>query len=433
MKLLALLPFLAPLVSAVAIDADKPITYDGYKVFRIDTHGQGVFIEKQLQSLKAVQYNYDTKKHIEVAIAPEYLSKFERMKLDSTVLDEDLGASIRAEGGFHPHDGEMRIMDSWKNFKPGKFPDDTWFTAYHKFEDHLQWLVDVHAGFPDNSELFTVGTSAEGRPLNGIHLWGKGGKDSKQAVYWHGTVHAREWISTMVVEYITYNLVNGYKKNDPAVSGFLDNYDYYIIPVVNPDGFAYSQSKDRLWRKNRLKHSSNSCVGTDMNRNWPWKWDVTGGSSTSPCSETFRGEKAGNTPEITALVNFSKALAAKNNIKLYIDWHSFSQLILLPYGYNCDLHVPNYDQQIKLANGVASAIKSVKGTTFTPGETCPDLYKAVGGSTDFMQDVAKAEISWCIELHPNGGGANGFIYPIGQVKAAAEELWTGMKWLLKEM
>ncbi|KAK6346611.1 hypothetical protein TWF696_006731 [Orbilia brochopaga] len=435
MKLFAFLPFLAPLVSAAAISsAEKPITYDGYKVFRIDTHGRarGAVIEKMLQGLKAVQYNYDTDTNIEIAVAPEDLGKFERMRLDFEVLDEDLGASIRAEGGFHPG-GEQRFASSLNQLRPGAFPDESWFRAYHSFNDHQQWLVDIQAGFPENSELIEVGKSFEGRIITALHLWGKDGKDAHKAVYWHGTVHAREWISTMVVEYNTYQIITNYLKNDTTITKVLDSYDFYILPVVNPDGFAHTQTGDRLWRKNRLKHPSSSCIGTDMNRNWPYKWETTGGSSTSPCSETFRGLSAGNTDEITALVKFSEKLAAKNGIKSYIDWHSFSQLILLPYGYSCNEHVPNYERQMELARGVASAIKQVRKTTFTPGETCPDLYKAVGGSTDWMQDVGKAEISWCIELHPSGGGANGFILPASQIEPAAKDLWAGMLYLLPTM
>ena len=77
-------------------------------------------------------------------------------------------------------------------------PSESWFTAYHSYADHLQFLRDLQAAHPKNSELITTGTSVEGRNLTGIHIWGSGGKGSKPAVLFHGTVHAREWISTMV-------------------------------------------------------------------------------------------------------------------------------------------------------------------------------------------------------------------------------------------
>lgn len=77
-------------------------------------------------------------------------------------------------------------------------PSESWFTAYHTYADHTQFLSDLQSGFPSQSEIINIGTSVQGRALRGIHIWGSGGKGSKPAVLFHGTVHAREWISTMV-------------------------------------------------------------------------------------------------------------------------------------------------------------------------------------------------------------------------------------------
>jgi len=73
----------------------------------------------------------------------------------------------------------------------------SWFNNYHSYNDHVQFFKDLQAGFPSNSEMVSAGSSYQGRDLYGIHLWGKGGV-GKPAIYFHGTVHAREWISTMV-------------------------------------------------------------------------------------------------------------------------------------------------------------------------------------------------------------------------------------------
>lgn len=155
-------------------------------------------------------------------------------------------------------------------------PDASWFNNYHPYDDHVQFVNDIQSSFSSNSEIITAGKSVEGRVITGIHLWGKGGKGSKPAIVWHGTVHAREWIATMTVEYLMYQIVSGYGTDDVATA-MLDAYDFYLLPVVNPDGFVYSQTNDRMWRKNRSKApSGSSCLGTDINRNWPYKWDVPG-------------------------------------------------------------------------------------------------------------------------------------------------------------
>jgi hypothetical protein len=77
-------------------------------------------------------------------------------------------------------------------------PNSTWFDAYHPIADHMQFLKDLAASYPGNAETFVAGKSHEGRDIAGIHIWGSGGKGSKPGVVWHGTVHAREWITTMV-------------------------------------------------------------------------------------------------------------------------------------------------------------------------------------------------------------------------------------------
>jgi murein tripeptide amidase MpaA len=162
----------------------------------------------------------------------------------------------------------------------------------------LTFLSELQASFPANSEIYTIGASVAGRTLTGIHIWGSGGKGSKPAVVFHGNVHAREWITSKTTEYIAYTLLTQYGSN-AAVTAVVDKFDFYITPVVNPDGFVYSQTTDRLWRKNRQTVSGNSCVGRDINRNWPYQWSVTGGASTNPCSETYKGKCLNAFPEIT--------------------------------------------------------------------------------------------------------------------------------------
>jgi murein tripeptide amidase MpaA len=149
-----------------------------------------------------------------------------------------------------------------------------------------------------------------------------------------------------VVEYFAYTLLTGYASNT-AIKSFVDKYDFYIFPVVNPDGefgsfrhpkstlyltkyvgFIYSQTSDRMWRKNRQSTSGSSCLGHDINRNWPFKWDVTGGASTNPCAEDFKGTSAGDAPETKVLYSYTQGLKNAQGLKLFIDYHSYSQLFM---------------------------------------------------------------------------------------------------------
>lgn len=115
------------------------------------------------------------------------------------------------------------------------------------------------------------------------------------------------------------------------------------------------------------------------------------GSSTDPCDETYRGSSAGDTPENKALVSQMQSVAKTQKIALYIDFHSYSQDILTPYGYTCNVLPANSASQVSLGQKAAAAIRSVHGTQYTVGPTCQTLYATAGGSNDYAQDVASAQ------------------------------------------
>lgn len=155
-------------------------------------------------------------------------------------------------------------------------------------------------------------------------------------------------------------------------------------------------------------------------------WDIGGVSSKDPCSETYRGEEAGDTPENEVLVNHTKSIADDLGLKFYVDWHSFSQLILLPYGYSCSREMKDLDVQMELARGVADAIKEVNGLSFVYGPVCEMIYPASGGSSDWAYDVAGADIAWGFELRPGPGSSGGFVVPPENIILSGKENLAGM-------
>jgi len=203
----------------------------------------------------------------------------------------------------------------------------TWFNSYHAYSDHLQFLRDLQSQYSSQSAIVTAGSSLNGNPITGIHFWGSSGKGTKPAVVLHGTVHAREWVSTMTVEFMAYNLLTNYASS-AEIKAFVDKYDFYVFPVVNPDGFLYTQTNDRMWRKNRQTTAGSSCIGHDINRNWPFQWSLSGGASTNPCADDFKGTAQSDAPETTALVNWLKTTKANQGVKMFIDYHAYSQLFM---------------------------------------------------------------------------------------------------------
>ncbi|KAH8157098.1 hypothetical protein CIB48_g11144 [Xylaria polymorpha] len=406
MKLRALLLAIAALgTTASPVSAPGKVSYDGYKVYRVPIPSSGIppaGIELQRRRTG------DNSWAVDLAVAPAEIATLET-STQFEILSHDLGADLAAESA-----GSKTFK-----YKAGALPGLEWFNAYHPYADH------------------------------GIHLWGKGGKDSKSAIFFNGNVHAREWITSVVsalsayrlgrfsirrvwlwvsggewggdceseltlgilfmpqvVEYILYQLVTGYNKNDTLVQKVLDNYDFYVLPVVNPDGFVYTQTTNRLWRKNRQVRANTTAVGTDINRNWSVGWGGDG-SSPNPSSETFSG------------------LRDRRGIKLYVDWHSYAQVILLSYGYTCTAFPANIDEQEALAAGIAAAIARPYGTTFDHGPGCLVLYQSSGNGRDYLTDVGKAQFGWGIELRDT---QYGFVLPPEQILPSGIEVWEGLKY-----
>ncbi|CBX93159.1 similar to carboxypeptidase A1 precursor [Plenodomus lingam JN3] len=390
--------------------ADKKVDYTGYKVLRVTAQNN---VKAQVESLAAHVLNPGKAAELDVVVSPDNVAALTALVAESKVLNEDVGAALQEEG-------EMGVY---------AVPSESWFTAYHPYADHIQFLRDLQAGYTGNSEIVTLGTSVQGRALTGIHIWGSGGKGSRPAVIIHGTVHAREWITSMTTEYFAWQLLTKYA-SDANIRSYVDKFDFYITPIGNPDGFVYSQTTDRLWRKTRQTVSGNTCVGRDINRNWPYQWDVPGGASTNPCSETYKGQAAGDSPENRGLRTQVDALRSSRGIRLYLDIHSYGQYILWPYGYNCNLVPENSAQHRTLATRAQSAIQAVSGTPYTVGPSCSTLYATTGSSTDYTDVVGNATYSYTYELRDTG--RFGFVIPANQIQPTVRETWAGLASMIRD-
>lgn len=182
MRLFQAVLLVLPSVLAIVIPrADEPVSYDGFKVFRIATGDDLTTVEEKLTSFAAEPWNRDISQHLDIVLAPEQLADFEALGLNVTVMHEDLGADIAAESVVDESSGLI-------SRQAGSVPSVSWFNTYHSYNDHLQWLRSMQAAFPSRSAIITAGSSGQGRPLTGIHLWGSGGRGSRPAILFHGTV-----------------------------------------------------------------------------------------------------------------------------------------------------------------------------------------------------------------------------------------------------
>ncbi|KFA72564.1 hypothetical protein S40288_06867 [Stachybotrys chartarum IBT 40288] len=418
----------AAFATLFAAASASAVSYDGYKVYRVPVGESADDINALVSRLGLDTWENSglPGSFADVVVAPDQIEIWEQESagLGAEVMHEDLGASIAEESavdsfGIASVDGDVSTM-----------ADITWFNNYHPYAEHLTFLQELQTQFPARARVITSGTTGQGRAITGIHMYGSTGGGSRPAIIFHGNVHAREWITSMTVEYFAWTLLSGYASNT-EIRGFLDRYDFYLFPVVNPDGFVYSQTTDRLWRKNRQAVSGNSCLGTDVNRNWNYQWAPTGGASTNPCAQDYKGPSAASAPETRALASFASSIRSSQGLKLYIDWHSYSQLFMSPYGYSCTALPSRNAEYQRLLAGTVSAIRAVNGLSFGYGPICSTIYRVTGGGVDYVQDVIQADYVFTAELRDTG--RYGFVLPANQILPSGQEAWAAVRYLLLNM
>jgi murein tripeptide amidase MpaA len=294
---------------------------------------------------------------------------------------------------------------------------NSFFTRYQRYDAIYQYAKSLAQ--QDNRVTYErIGTSSEGREIGVVKI-STGGGGNKPAVWIDGGMHAREWISPATATFIMNKLVK-----DPSSNDLLEMFDWYIVPIINVDGYEWTHTGDRMWRKTRSRNNGR-CIGVDPNRNWGYHW-AEQGSSTDPCSDIYHGPRAFSEPE-TAYV--AKAIKARPNIKLYLTFHSYSQLWLVPYGYAQNKKPADYNELVQLASIGKRALEATYRTPYRLG-TAPDLlYPAAGGSDDWAKGAAGIKYSYCLELRDTG--RYGFLLPASQIVPTGEETFNGVAAMAK--
>ncbi|KAJ3041659.1 carbamoyl-phosphate synthase (glutamine-hydrolyzing) cpa2 [Rhizophlyctis rosea] len=295
-----------------------------------------------------------------------------------------------------------------------------YFASYHTIEEIGDFYKDLHKRYPDLVKPVIVGKTYEKREIHGIEIAASNATAEQKEIVFHGGIHAREWIGPAVVTYIADQLLEKYGKDD-TITDILNKFRFTIIPVLNVDGYVYTHTKNRMWRKNRQPTNIPFCVGTDPNRNWGYKWGE-GGSSTNPCSEAYQGPDAFSSPEATAMAHYLKSHAP--NVIAYIDFHAYSQLWMSPYGADCKEVPADNEKILEAGRAAAKALKDVHGSRFAVGSICEIIYQASGSSVDWAYAEANVTYPYGVELRDTG--RHGFLLPPEQIIPSGEETLAGL-------
>jgi len=292
------------------------------------------------------------------------------------------------------------------------------FACYRTVEETQMTAEQIVQNNPDLAELIDVGDSWEktedgtsGFDLNVLKLTNQNITGVKPKLFVMSAIHAREYTTAETMTRFAEQLANGYDQN-ADITWLLDHHEVHLLLQSNPDGRKQAET-GLLWRKNT---NENYCSpvsqdrGADLNRNFPFQWG--GAASTDPCNPTYQGPSANSEPEVNAVVDYVRSIfpdqrgdlitdaAALDATGVFIDIHSFSQLVLWPWGFsNAAGPAPNQDQLSTLGRRLAFfnsyRPQQILGLTAASGSTADFAYGELGVAayayelgTSFFQDCS---------------------------------------------
>jgi len=273
--------------------------------------------------------------------------------------------------------------------------------GYRTYNDLLTELQQIETNNPSICKLYDIGDTRGKEYANAGNanynnysqdIWlmkvsdNVATEEDEPSVFYFAEHHAREPISLEVNMYILNYLVSNYG-TDPDVTNWIDNTQIWFVPLVNPNGHKVVIDEDDVWwRKNIRDNNENGLLdipggsypdGVDPNRNYGWHFGGTG-SSGSQSDQTYHGPSAFSEPEISSI----KGLVDNHHFVTGITYHSYSELVLFPFGYENNATAPDHDALQELAVSMANTIPAAGGGNYTPQESW-QLYPASGVTDDY--------------------------------------------------
>ena len=309
-------------------------------------------------------------------------------------------------------------------------------SKYLNYTEVLEFLKALELEYPDLVDLTSIGKSYEGRTLWLIKITNKLSQvANKNQVLLIGVHHAREYISLMVPLYIAYQLVNEFYTNS-TIQKILNYTTYYIIPLLNPDGYLEALYHNPWQRKNthRIDEDNDGLFGedcpedvngdgiigylinnktgewfyegvdndgdgkinedwvggVDLNRNYNFSWGSDEGASSDKHAETYFGISPFSENETHALRDFVESIVRQGlSFSFAISYHSGIRAILYPWGYTSD--TPDDEVLLKYADFLSNITnyQDIQGY---------DLYPVSGEWSDWLYGIYHIP-SYTIEVY----------------------------------
>jgi carboxypeptidase T len=292
----------------------------------------------------------------------------------------------------------------------------TYDSGYHNYAEMVAEIHAAQAAHPAIVQVHSIGKSYQGRDIWVAKVSDNVATDEAEPeVLFDSLHHAREHLSLEQNLAILRWLTAGYG-TDARITNIVNAREIWIVFAVNPDGAEYdlTGSPYRSWRKNRQPNASTTAIGTDINRNYGYRWACCGGSSSSPSSITYHGSSAFSTPEARAMRDFmaSRRIGGRQQIKTAITFHTAGEQILWPYGYTAT-DIPS-DMTTDDHAALVALGKHMAATNGYTAMQSSSLYVTDGDEIDWAYGHEHI-FMYTFELYPSGGTGNARYYPPDEV------------------
>lgn len=297
------------------------------------------------------------------------------------------------------------------------------YSCYRTVEETYSTMDLLARNLPSLASVVDIGPTwtyaktngAQGYRMRVLRLTNRGTDASipdKPNMVVLAAIHAREYTTAELVTRFAEWLAVDYG-SDPEATWLLDNFRFHFILQANPDGRKKAES-GLSWRKNTDTDNgvcSANAYGVDLNRNFTWRFGtVSGGSSGDPCDSTYRGPAAASEEEVQNILRYVIGTRGSDGVftggvladrrtdtgtapadyrGMFLDIHSYSQLVLWPWAYTSTA-APNAVPMRTLGRRLAyfNGYRPVQWT---------GLYEADGTNTDTVYGTTGAP-SYTIEL-----------------------------------
>ncbi|BFF97768.1 carboxypeptidase B [Drosophila madeirensis] len=303
---------------------------------------------------------------------------------------------------------------------------ELYLSDYYTYEGVMDYLDRLAKEYPTRVLVKDAGRTYERRMLKTVTITNGEWLPGKRMIFMDAALHAREWMTPMAALYAIHELVVNFEQN----SDLLQNFNWIVLPLGNPDGYEFSRNSDRWWRNNRTPNGG-ECYGTNLNRNFDVAWGQGYAELADPCSESYAGSEAFSEAEARLVRDTMHELVDNGSGVMYLSLHTANRSIFYPWVHD-STPTSNHHEMQEIARYAAKKIYAKTSTVIKTKQAF--YYGGVMGGTsvDYAFKVG-FPLSFVFEMSGLAYGVEyKFFPPQTEIRRLAAESWVGIRALAEK-